>query len=786
MAKDHSGSFYFVRNQRRLSNFSSPNFSRSHSESYRNSEGSKCDPSYPRGDTRSYFEGCSRANRRLPVFMSIPDLRDPQEIRGSTSHSESQRVQSFSFNSTFQDGNSECYSSTAVSKRLGCFNRSQRCLPPHSDSSGFQEVSRFSVSGIVLPVRGSSLRAQRLPLGFHQSRGYPRSPSPSSRSPDVLLPGRLAPGSGVQGTPGIASSDCASVDPRLGFPCELGEVSSDPPETSFLPRSSVRYSEFVGSSFGTQDSVASDCDSGSLEQTVGDRPPLAEISRPSRQLRGLSSPLQIVDEASSTSSSAVLHSLGRPSGQTCSSVSGNQGVVQSLVFTSSSSRGKAVCSPSTFFGSHHRCVQRGVGGGSSSTSGIRSVVEDRVLGSYKCFGDEGGSPSITESRVSGVGSFGLDSFRQHDSGVLHQSSGRDSFLIPVSTGLGPVGVVSAKENFPSSSSHSRRRESRGGFPFQGQVPPFRVVSKSCCLSEDLPDLFPSSGGGLVRLGSQLPAPEVLLSVPRCSGLEDRRVVVSVEGSSSLRFSSLLSSPQDPEQDCSGRSGPSSSSPVLASEALVPLPSTSSGGLSKVSSVPERPSCSTSVSVSSSQCRESSSFSMASLRKQGEEAGLSCRAAQFTAESLRESSRRTYDSRLDAYRTWCDRIPCDPISAPLGVVADFLLSLFDKGLAIATLRSYRSAIASCHRGFTDGSSVTNSHHLTRLLRSFFLKRPPSKTLLPAWSLPAVLQVLAAAPFEPLHNASLGGYRFGPQGKFATGPLRRSRSSALGACRGSVNP
>ena len=84
---------------------------------------------------------------------------------------------------------------------------------------------------------------------------------------------------------------------------------------------------------------------------------------------------------------------------------------------------------------------------------------------------------------------------------------------------------------------------------------------------------------------------------------------------------------------------------------------------------------------------------------------------------------------------------------------FLISRFDKGLALATLRSYRSAIASCHRGFCDGSSVTNSQFLTRLMKSFFLKIPPSKTLLPAWSLPAVLKVLASAPFEPLHKASL---------------------------------
>ena len=60
----------------------------------------------------------------------------------------------------------------------------------------------------------------------------------------------------------------------------------------------------------------------------------------------------------------------------------------------------------------------------------------------------------------------------------------------------------------------------------------------------------------------------------------------------------------------------------------------------------------------------------------------------------------------------------------GVVADFLMSLFEKGLALATLRSYRSALASCHRGFCDGSSVTNSPFLTRLMRSFFFIKETS--------------------------------------------------------------
>ena len=56
-------------------------------------------------------------------------------------------------------------------------------------------------------------------------------------------------------------------------------------------------------------------------------------------------------------------------------------------------------------------------------------------------------------------------------------------------------------------------------------------------------------------------------------------------------------------------------------------------------------------------------------------------------------------------------------------------------------------------FSDGSLVMNSAFLTHLVRSFFLKRPSFKTLVPAWSLPTVLIVLASVPFEPLHIASL---------------------------------
>ena len=88
-----------------------------------------------------------------------------------------------------------------------------------------------------------------------------------------------------------------------------------------------------------------------------------------------------------------------------------------------------------------------------------------------------------------------------------------------------------------------------------------------------------------------------------------------------------------------------------------------------------------------------------------------------------------------------------------MICDFFVSLFDKELSLATIRGYRSAIGSIHKGFPDGSSISNAPLLSKLFRAFFLKRPPSKRLLPSWSLPRVLRALTEPPFEPLGKSSL---------------------------------
>ena len=575
---------------------------------------------------------------------------------------------------------------------------------------------------------GKTFHYKVLPFGlkdspwvFYESSGHSCGSSSPIGSSSLLLSGRLASCSGIQGPFGDTSSYDPAVDSGPGVPSELEEVFPYPAETSVLFWGSTRHPEVVGSTFRAQSVGSPGGDSGFHQGSFGYRPLVAEISRPPCQLRGPSPQLQAADEASSASSSAVFHPLGRSSGQACSLESRNQGVVQGVGLSFSPSRRETVYPASSISGYHHRCVRSRVGGGSSPSPCVRGLVEGGGLGSYQFSGIEGSSSSVAEPRISCGGSFGSDSFRQHDGGILHQSSGRNSFLIPVSAGLGPVGMVPSEKNFSSRGSHSRSREHCGGFSLQGKIPSCRMGSESCRVSDDLSFVFSSSGDRLVRVGSQLPAPEVLLSVPGCSGVENRRSVVSLDWPSTLRVSSLHSSPQDLGQDSPGRSRPSPGSSVLASETLVSSSPEALGGPSEDVASTERPGGATHVFDSSPQGRKSSSFSMASFRQQGEEAGLSQRAAQFAAEAFRQSTRDTYDSRLAPFREWCSKIPCDPSSAPLGAVADFLISHFDKGLTVVTLRSYRSAIASCHRGFSVGSSVSNSKFLTRLFQSFFLKR-----------------------------------------------------------------
>ena len=287
---------------------------------------------------------------------------------------------------------------------------------------------------------------------------------------------------------------------------------------------------------------------------------------------------------------------------------------------------------------------------------------------------------------------------QHDGGILHQSSGRDSFLIPVSADLGPVGMVPSAKNFSSCGSHSGSRERCGGFSLQGKIPSYRVGSELRRVSDDLSLVF-SSGDRLVRVCSQLPAPEVLLSEPGCSGVEDRCSVVSLDGPSTVRFSSFLSLlPRILDKIAQDEADLLLVAPFWPQRPWFPRLLRLLVGLPRILPV-QKDLVVQPMSLIPHPKVESLHLSLWPL------SGSRVRKQAFLEElrslQLRPSGNPLEildDSRLVPFREWCSKIPCDPSSAPSRDCCGFSHSRLIRVFAVVTLRSYRSAIASCHRGF----------------------------------------------------------------------------------------
>ena len=83
----------------------------------------------------------------------------------------------------------------------------------------------------------------------------------------------------------------------------------------------------------------------------------------------------------------------------------------------------------------------------------------------------------------------------------------------------------------------------------------------------------------------------------------------------------------------------------------------------------------------------------------------------------------------------------------------MLSRFHSGLAVNTVRGYRTAIAALHSGFQDGSTLSSSSDLNLLISGMFISRPQVRTLVPPWSLTLVMEQLLKHPFEPMRSCSL---------------------------------
>ena len=127
-------------------------------------------------------------------------------------------------------------------------------------------------------------------------------------------------------------------------------------------------------------------------------------------------------------------------------------------------------------------------------------------------------------------------------------------------------------------------------------------------------------------------------------------------------------------------------------------------------------------------------------------------ADFVSKSRRKSTQKVYDAKWTIFSNWCRRKKVNPVSAPITIIADFLIFLFsEKKYRISTIKDYRAMISNTLK-FKPGNRIGSNLVLSELIRSFELQRPVQRSLTPKWNLSWVLECLRKDPFEPLHKAS----------------------------------
>ena len=283
--------------------------------------------------------------------------------------------------------------------------------------------------------------------------------------------------------------------------------------------------------------------------------------------------------------------------------------------------------------------------------------------------------------------------------------------------------------FPSSSSHPRDRQCDGGSAIETGTLNKLMETQSCRLSPDRPSLGNTEHRS-VRLGCGSPTPDLLFSDGEPSSIRVGCPLHLVEERVGLRLSSSGTHPAGTVQDQDRPGESADDRPLLAFEGLVHQSSGSPDRRPPAPPGSPGPSSSSRGDFSPPRLEGTSSGVLATRRRRAKEAGLSERAANIAAKALRSSTRRCYDARINLFRQWCRDNQADPGSPSLANVADFFLFSFNKGYQVRATMSYRSALAAVLPKFEDGSSMSTSEHLSNIIRSLFLKRPPFRPLLPA--------------------------------------------------------
>ena len=428
-----------------------------------------------------------------------------------------------------------------------------------------------------------------------------------------------------------------------------------------------------------------------------------------------------------------------------------EGASELVVTGSQHSQGQIFVSNPSQQNNCHGCFHSNVGRKSGSSDHTGFLVRKTERTTHKLSGVGGSNLDYKKLPSSVEKSMCSGSIRQHNSDSVYLPSGRDSVASTVLQNLGTLAVGYQEQYHTESSSHSGKIEHPTRPVEQGSNKAHRMDLEQCSFKSNLSYLGETFDRSLCIISQQEDG-HLLHLGPSSPSLRCRCFLSDMESNVCVWVPANLPDSQSfGTHEARTMSGHSDSA-AMAKKTLVSGSTTivhcKSNQVTRDSQSLE----STKHNNISSGSQSVQSECMAAINRHLSASGFSQEVRNLLSASWRAGTQKDYSGKFKQFSSWCRGKQIDTYSASLTDCAEFLSSLFHKGLQYRTIAGYRSMLSSVLPP-VNNIPVGQHPHIVRLIKGIFNSRPPTTKLLPEWELPLVLGLLKRPPFEPLSLAPL---------------------------------
>ena len=659
---------------------------------------------------------------------------------------------------TFRHGDSSLHSPVHQTRRLGNVTRPQRRLFSCSDSPKVSQVPEILLEGSSFPIQNPSLRTLPGSLRVYKGRRrfcrvYKVKRHQVSRlSRRLALPGRFLPS--------LRQADLLRATPgkNVGLQGQQFQIGAGTLAGIHLLGHGNLHSDYVSQAVPGQTHQALSTPVQPQRFQIGKR---QEDSLAARH-DGVSCaphhrgphPKETTAEATQT---PVVHEL-QHAREADLPATMDKSTCTDMVDSSMAESGCTAYPSSSIPGDFYRCIPLWLGCPHGPALNFGTMVPGPVPPSHQRTGAPSGESGSPPFPLHLSPCFGKAENRQHYGGVLHQQTGGGEILLPVHQGGGNAQLVQEPGHNLVSPPRGRQAQCSGR-PVE-QVPsnhPHRV--------DDLPLSPPDSVGRVVQtdggplcLQVQSQASNVCVSGSGTSGLEDRRPVLPLDRSDSLRLPASSSVRKSHHKGKARKAKIDSDSSKGSTSPLVPKPSSANTHPSNRASTIKQHSPSTKNGHRTFKPNGPQTSRLDAVRRKLRSSGASRSTSKFVGKGLKEGSNEAYQV---AWKKWCFWLKdkkdergrsYSPYRPPPMLLANFLSFLRDvKGLAPSYIKVIRSAINSSISQM--GVKIPESPCLTSLMKGIenddITQRRNRR--IPAWDVFLVLAYLRRSEFS-LRNIS----------------------------------